>query len=177
MGLSLRIFPAAHVANLRKDEEKGKYFRILPNHGAPSGSPYTQDNVALAKRANKVYPMTFKRFPMGRCSLKVQRRKTAERRRSENRKQCVQRSRVLQSPLLAGAGILREMDALKSGVLRETHKKSFASGLVPIEHEVSPNAEISCFAWDSATSSALACSSIITLAVCSDMLTASSPWV
>ncbi|KAI9709634.1 MAG: hypothetical protein M1828_002395 [Chrysothrix sp. TS-e1954] len=118
------------------DEEKGKYFRILPNHNAPTGSPYTKDKVALAQRAAK-------------------RQKIEQHRRTEDKDQCVQRSRILSSPLLSEVGLYRELDRSKYARLYEARRKTFVAGLDATVHEVSPNTEISCFTWDTATSSAL----------------------
>jgi len=42
------------LAGFYYDSEKGKYFKILPNHIAPPGSKYTREKVERAEQQSKV---------------------------------------------------------------------------------------------------------------------------
>ena len=76
------------------DAEKKKYFKIQPNHVAAHGSA-----------ARKYSKATLKKEAEERCESK--RRKQLEQRQSEMR---LRRSKVLESPLGGGWGLMRELD-------------------------------------------------------------------
>ncbi|TKA65656.1 hypothetical protein B0A49_07838 [Cryomyces minteri] len=69
--------------------ETKKYFKILPNHVAPRGAKYSEANVKEAK-------------------IESRKRKRAAAQEITQRRQLVQRARLLSSPLAGGIGLARE---------------------------------------------------------------------
>lgn len=74
------------------DTEKKKYFAIQPHHKAPQGAKHSKDNVRREERDAK-------------------KRKVDQERLTVLQQQTVQRSKVLQSSVISGIGLHRELGA------------------------------------------------------------------
>ena len=118
------------------DAEKKKYFKIQANHVAAHGSARRYSKAALQKEADKQHEQK-------RRKLFEQREKTTK----------LQRSRVLQSPLGGGWGVMRELGLGKldgTGMLM----RAWAQGLrrkKVASFPCTPDAASGTFVFDSAT--------------------------
>ncbi|KJY01446.1 hypothetical protein TI39_contig290g00021 [Zymoseptoria brevis] len=92
------------------DEEKKKYFKVLPHHKAPTNAKYSKSNAVREQKEAK-------------------RRKVENHERLVLRSQTVIRHRLLDNPLIGGGGILREHGAQSSSVSAAHQAAAVAQGL------------------------------------------------
>ena len=119
------------------DAEKKKYFKIQPNHVAAHGSARKYSKAALRKEAEE--------------RREQKRRKVFEQREKKTR---LQRSRVLQSPLGGGWGVMRELGVVAKPDGINMVMRAWAQGLrgkKVASFECSPDGASGTFVFDSAT--------------------------
>ena len=119
------------------DAEKKKYFKIQANHVAAQGSARKYSKAALQKAAEE--------------QREQKRRKLFEQAEKKTR---LQRSRVLQSPLGGGWGVLRELGLVAKPDGTDMVTRAWAQGLAGKQvasFESSPDGASGTFVLDSAT--------------------------
>ena len=123
--------PPAEVSGLHYDKVKGKYFKVLKNHLAPPGSPYSKDAIKKENESSAVREVE-------RAHQQVKELDT------------IRRSKVVEHPLLGGMGLEKEIAQRRS--MSSSGIQAWATGLESKKiFEYKSYGNINHFVFDEAT--------------------------